>query len=1239
MAKKILLVEDHQVMRQIVREMIAQNIPDATLLEAGNGQDAWRLFEEASPDLVLMDIGLPDSNGLSLVRRMKAARGQTSVIVLTNQEEKTYRNDAAAAGAVAYILKKNIHTQLLPLANELLRPNSRHVEIQARDICDGMRDAVFVEALDGRILDVNQAACEMYGYTREEFLSMKADKLVPDSANLVLPKSLEQPSVPTSPVETLNKRADGSVFPVEITTRLENLDGETIMLVVVRDISNRRTTEENLRLVTAALHAAANTVLITDKDGHILWVNPAFTQTTGYTVEEALGRTPRILQSGHQTPEFYQNLWETILGGNVWHGQIINKRKNGQEYVDATTITPLKNENGQITHFIAIKQDVTRQVQVRDTLEQHAARLSALHALDQAALAGKSESEIASIALKTLAPLIPFEHAIVMRYDFQRNEAGLLALHGKNPMGPSVQKKYDISLLAPPDLLRINNQPRCVPDLLEVASTLPGIQILQESGIRSTLNVPLIFDDTHIGSIQMGSSVPGKLTNEHLKIAEEIGKHLAIVLHNVRMAHIRDRQIKELRLRDAISAAVVAAQTTDDLLEQVTGLIAEALPVDLIGFLLWDKEASALYLHPSVRGIPDEMKGAHITRHGSVVSHVFNEGVARLIADTRQELNYMEVVPGMRSELCIPLQAKRTILGVLNAESRQVNAFSQEDLHLLTSVAELVTTALLKMQAHALIRQQAQDLKIIGEISSVLRQTQDLEQMAAVVLAQSARRLNAVWGAIDLVDAHHQELVTLGWYPPHSEFIGSRQKLDTGIAGKVVASGQNYYSPRLLDDQIAFFTPDNLQALQATGVRSTLTLPMKTTHNKTVGVIYIGLAEERRFTSAETRLLASIAEIASNTLQRTLISMGEKRQIERLETLRLIDQLIMNGFALPATLDMLLEKALPALGADAMAIWLQTPASHILELGAERGFTHPYPASAHLEISNTIAEDIIRQRKRVVIPDFSTFAQAQRLPTRLQQESFTSFVGIPLIVKEKTVGILGVLGREQLPADPDWYHFLEMLGSHAAIAVENKQLLAGMQRANLELNQAYDKTIAGWGQALELRDHETRNHTRRVTELTMKLAQLMGIDEEQLIHMRRGALLHDIGKIGVPDAILNKPGPLTKEEWAIMRRHPQLAHEMLYPIEFLRTAIDIPYCHHEKWDGSGYPRGLKGDEIPLAARIFAVADVWDALTSDRPYRKAWPRQKALRYIKDGAGTHFDPQVTTLFLRLINEKAE
>jgi putative nucleotidyltransferase with HDIG domain len=247
---------------------------------------------------------------------------------------------------------------------------------------------------------------------------------------------------------------------------------------------------------------------------------------------------------------------------------------------------------------------------------------------------------------------------------------------------------------------------------------------------------------------------------------------------------------------------------------------------------------------------------------------------------------------------------------------------------------------------------------------------------------------------------------------------------------------------------------------------------------------------------------------------------------------------------------------------------------------------------------------------------------------------------VPLIAKGQVKGVLEVFHRAPLEPGQEWLDFLEALAGQAAIAVDNATLFKDLQRSNVDLRLAYDATIEGWSRALDLRDEETEGHTQRVTEITVELAQRLGFAEEALVQIRRGALLHDIGKMGIPDTILLKPGKLTDEEWVMMRKHPQYAYELLYPIAYLRPALEIPYCHHEKWDGTGYPQGLTGEQIPLAARLFAVVDVWDALTNDRPYRQAWPAEKVREHIQSLAGTHFDPQVvsTALESRLLGSPA-
>jgi putative nucleotidyltransferase with HDIG domain len=399
-----------------------------------------------------------------------------------------------------------------------------------------------------------------------------------------------------------------------------------------------------------------------------------------------------------------------------------------------------------------------------------------------------------------------------------------------------------------------------------------------------------------------------------------------------------------------------------------------------------------------------------------------------------------------------------------------------------------------------------------------------------------------------------------------------------------------------------------------------------------LGVINVNDARPDRFGPEDAEMLSLFADQAAVAIANARLFEENQRRAERLAALHEIDRAISAGTDLTFTLNVLLEQAAARLGVDAADILLYDPARLTLDYAAGRGFRTAALRHTRLRPGEGCAGRAVLERRILHIPDLRVRRTDFLRSPLLAAEGFVAYYAAPLIAKGNIVGVLEIFHRAPLSADDEWLRFLDTLAGQAAIAVENAQLFTGLQRANVELMLAYDTTLEGWSRALELRDEETQGHTRRVTELTLRLARALGMSEEQIVHVRRGALLHDIGKMGVPDSILLKPGPLTEAEWAVMRNHPIYAYGLLQNIAYLRPALDIPYCHHEKWDGAGYPRGLAGEAIPLAARLFAVADVWDALTSDRPYRPAWSKEKALEYIREQSGRHFDPQVVEVFLR-------
>jgi HD-GYP domain-containing protein (c-di-GMP phosphodiesterase class II)/HAMP domain-containing protein len=357
-----------------------------------------------------------------------------------------------------------------------------------------------------------------------------------------------------------------------------------------------------------------------------------------------------------------------------------------------------------------------------------------------------------------------------------------------------------------------------------------------------------------------------------------------------------------------------------------------------------------------------------------------------------------------------------------------------------------------------------------------------------------------------------------------------------------------------------------------------------------------------------------------------------QRHLRQERLLRDIDSAITSIENLEHTLKAILTRINTRLGIDASSIYLSESGTSQLTCAYRIGFLRNPDRSAVAAFEKFISK-AAEESKLIRTPNLEK-AKGQLFKTIHRTEKLRSYIGIPLYAREQLIGYMNLFTRSIYSPAEDEVDFLKLVGLHTALAIDSTRMFTDLQLSNLEMARAYDSTLEGWSRAMDLRDRETEGHTLRVTELTEKLARQLGIPEEAMIHVRRGSLLHDIGKIGVPDSILLKPGPLTSKEWEIMRQHPLHAHAFLTAIDYLRPSLDIPLRHHEHWDGSGYPDRLAGEDIPLAARIFSVVDVWDALTSDRPYRAAWSPEKALAYIRQQSGRYFDPAVVQEFFKLI-----
>jgi PAS domain S-box-containing protein len=508
-------------------------------------------------------------------------------------------------------------------------------------------------------------------------------------------------------------------------------------------------------------------------------------------------------------------------------------------------------------------------------------------------------------------------------------------------------------------------------------------------------------------------------------------------------------------------------------------------------------------------------------------------------------------------------------------------------------------------------------------VSTALRQATTKSEILNVILDQSMQLFEADGAVLVLPNSQTGGLIDeMGRGRIGEKLTGLAVPSDKGISSWVIKNRKSYLNNNAHTDPL-FYRPELL------GESHCVACSPLIAKEKAIGALWI--ARQQNLEEQDLRLLNAITDIAANAVHRVMLHEQTEQQLHHLLALHQIDLAISTNFDLDITLKVILNHVRDELEVDAAGVMLLNPVTHTLDYASGIGFRTPGIEQSHVRVGDGCAGQAAREYRTVSCPDLKASGGAFSRAALITDEKFVSHYATPLVVKGQVKGVLELFHRKTFEPDQEWINYFETLATQAAIAIESASLFENLQRSNLELMLAYDATIEGWSRALDLRDKETEGHTQRVTEMVLDLAEKMNLNDVEKINLRRGALLHDIGKMGVPDAILLKPGALTESEWEIMRMHPVYAYQMLSPIPYLKHALEIPYAHHEKWDGTGYPRGLKAEQIPLAARMFSIVDVYDALTSDRPYRAAWTPEAAYHHIEEESGKHFDPRLVKIFL--------
>lgn len=558
--------------------------------------------------------------------------------------------------------------------------------------------------------------------------------------------------------------------------------------------------------------------------------------------------------------------------------------------------------------------------------------------------------------------------------------------------------------------------------------------------------------------------------------------------------------------------------------------------------------------------------------------------------------------------------------------------FLKEERALIKAITDYLGNTAERMQSQEQILDYTQRIETLLEIDKAISSTVDLEQVLKIIISELKDIIPFDSLSVQLLKGSSLEIIACGGFDNPDDIVGLVFPFDPNFPNHRVISTEINVAIEDITQEYPHFDVES-EKYGSGNIRSWLGLPL-ISKGTVSGMIALDRNEVVPFTDIEIQIASAISSQAALAIENARLYSEAKARFDQLSSLREIDQAISGSLDLRLTLDILLGHVIQQLDIDAAAILLTNFELNTLDFMAGKGFRTEVLEHTNLRIGEGFAGKAALERRIIQIDDMLNLNTGFLRSPKFILEKFIAYIGIPLIAKGKIIGVLEIYQRKPLDDDPEWMAFLKTLSGQAAIAIENINLINNLQISNQDLVQAYDATIEGWAQALELRDMETEGHSRRVVDLTMKLARKLDIKKEDIPHIRRGALLHDIGKMGVPDKILQKHDKLTDKEWVIMQEHPRFANEWLSRISYLKRALDIPYCHHEKWDGSGYPQGLSGEQIPLAARIFSIVDVWDALNSDRPYRKAWSKNKVIKHIRDQSGRHFDPAIVDKFLTLV-----
>ena len=1164
-------------------------------------------------------------------------------------------------------------------------------ESRYRELIEHASDGIATIDSDSNYVEANSVLLGWLGYTRDELLRLSTRQVVQPDDQPQLQQGLAdmragQPIL----AEQRLRRKDGSYLLLELSGR-QLPDGN--FQAIMRNVTQRRQAERALResetrLAIMFQASPAAITVTTLREGRYVDVNAEFERLMGYSREELIGHTVAEVGTWAQ-PADRQWVVNELAQHRPIHNMEQRFRRKSGEVLDMLLSLERIELSGE-PYLLGLLLDITDRKRAEQALRDSESRFAALFQASPAAIILSSldgrivdvnqefERALGYTRAEAVGQMVrdlnlwtaPEERERLLRQLQARGALVNVEVHYRRKSGdimPALISMQTVTLAGQPYLLTLaldNTERKQAEERLRfqagllaavgqaVIATDPQGRIVYwnhmaeklygwtADEVRDQSTARLTPDSadrapakTIIALVRAGQTWSGEWTMRRrdgstfpaavtdTPYYDEQGVLAGIIGMSSDISERKQRE-REMEAIGQLSAALRAALTA----EQIPAVILDQLQN------IFDATAASLdLLYPATHELKTELAiglwarytGERVGEGDGIAGHVSATGQPYVTqAATEDPILYpREAAQGVVSVAVLPMITHGQTIGTLAAG--RTAPFGESDLRLLSSIADITANALQRATLHEQTQLRADQLAGVNDLARALAETLQLAQIYERLDTATRQLLPGVNSVtISLIDPA-QQAVTAVYRAENGQPL-TANALASALAGAL--------EPALDDAHGQVVETRQTVVFNQAGLGWSLLAPLQT-KGEVVGVLQASRPEAAgAFERDEANLLATVASTAAVAIENARLFAETQRRLLRLQALRTIDLAITSSMDSHISLRVLVDQCMTHLEVDAVDVLLLDSQTHRLELAAGRGF-RTVPPRFSLRVDEGLAGQAFMERRLLRVPRLTSTPTHTVRDAWFAAEGFATYFGMPLVAKGAVRGVLEVFQRAPLAPDEEWLDFLETLGEQAAIAVDNSLLFADLQRSNTDLELAYDTTLEGWSRALDLRDKETEGHTQRVTEVTERLAGSMGLSETELMQIRRGGLLHDIGKMGIPDSILLKPGPLTAEEWAIMRKHPLYAFELLAPIAYLRPALDIPYCHHEKWDGSGYPRQLKGEAIPLSARIFAVVDVWDALRSDRPYRPAWPEEQVREHIRGLAGTHFDPRVVQAFLAL------